>query len=138
MPGWQITRCGSDWQVSIEALPPGVSLVTAEAVLFVGKAQSILLRWPRGGRARLVAAAPSAAVQRFAKTLRELQREPGLDQIKLEQAVCAVHGDVSSAHSRAGSRSCQLLNLAAKPQCDLLPTLSWAEMRQCVAALAAH
>ena len=80
------------------ALPPGVSLVTAEAVLFVGKAQRILLHRPSGEKARHVDTAQSAAVQRFAKTLRELQRQPSLNQIRLEQAVSAVHAEVRSAN----------------------------------------
>ena len=80
-------------QVVLAALPPGVSLVTAEAVLFAGKAQRILLHQPSGGKARHLAAR-SAAVQRFAKTLRELQRQPSLNQIRLEQAVSAVHAEV--------------------------------------------
>jgi hypothetical protein len=86
-------------QVLLSALPPGVSLVTAEAVLFVGKARRILLGWPRGSRGRHVPPMPSAAVQQFASTLRELQRQPTLDQIKLEQAVNAVNGEVTSAVS---------------------------------------
>ena len=84
------------WQVCMGALPPGISLVTAEAVLFLGKAQRILLRWPGSKKARHAAATPSAAVQQFSKTLRELQRQPTLDQIRLEQAISAAHGEVSS------------------------------------------
>ena len=91
-------QCPSCLQVSLSDLPPGVSLVTAEAVLFVGKAQRMLLGWPRGGRGGPRAPpAPSAAVQRFAGTLRELRRQPALDQIRLEQAVNAVHGEVRNA-----------------------------------------
>jgi len=86
------------WQVVLAAMPPGVSLVTAEALLFVGKAQRILLHRPGGGKARHVATMPSAAVQRFAKTLRELQRQPSLTQIRLQQAVSAVHAEVRSGH----------------------------------------
>ena len=83
-------------QVSLSALPPGVSLVMAEAVLFVGKARRILLGWPRGSHGRHVPPAPSVAVQQFASTLSELQRQPALNQIKLEQAVNAVNGEVSN------------------------------------------
>ncbi len=87
-------------QVVLAALPPVVSLITAEAVLFVGKAQRILLHRPSDGKAYHVATAPSAAVQHFAKTLRELQRQPSLNQIRLEQAVTAVHAEVRSLHFR--------------------------------------
>ena len=103
-------------QVSVGALPPGVSLVTAEAVLFCGKAQRILLRWPGGGKARLVVApAPSAAVQLFAETLRDMQRQPSLDQIRLERAVTAVHGEVRAVTIPCRRREA-LLGVQALPR----------------------
>lgn len=80
-------------QVSLAAIPPGVSLSTAEAVLFVGKAVRILLR--PGTTPTSVAAPPAAPdLAEFTATVWRLQRQVAFSHLELERAVSEVHSKV--------------------------------------------
>lgn len=88
-----------DCQVSLAALPPGVSLTTAESVLFVGKAVRVLLR--PGGAPRLEAPPPRAPdLHAFAAAVRRLQLQATFSQLELDRAVSDVHSKVRCLWAR--------------------------------------
>ena len=82
-------------QVSLAALPPGISLPAAEALLFVGKAVRILAR---PGTPSATAAAPPTTLDfgGFRAALRRLQRQAAFSHLELERAVTDVHSMVGS------------------------------------------
>lgn len=73
------------FQVSMQALPPGVTVTIAESILFVGKAVRVLQR-PTGPLKNHDLLPQSDAIS-FSKALRQLQQEDVLDQIGFEHTV---------------------------------------------------
>ena len=73
------------FQVSMQALPPGVTVTIAESILFVGKAVRVLQR-PTGPLKNHDLLPQSDAIS-FAKALRQLQQEDVFDQIGFERTV---------------------------------------------------
>lgn len=73
------------FQVSMQALPPAVTVTIAESILFVGKAVRVLQR-PTGPLKNHDLLPQSDAIS-FAKALRQLQQEDVFDQIGFERTV---------------------------------------------------
>lgn len=72
-------------QVSMQALPPGVSVSIAEAILFVGKAVRVLQR--PTGPLRSHELLPHSQSMAFAEALRRLQQQPVFDDISFEHTI---------------------------------------------------
>jgi len=79
------TEWHKGFQVSMQALPPNVSVSIAESILFVGKAVRVLQR-PTGPLKSHDLLPQSDAIS-FAQALRQLQRQEVFDQIGFERTV---------------------------------------------------
>ncbi|KAL3153823.1 Gamma-tubulin complex component 4, variant 2 [Trebouxia sp. C0010 RCD-2024] len=82
------------FQVSMQALPPGVTVTIAESILFVGKAVRVLQR-PTGPLKNHDLLPQSDAIS-FSKALRQLQQEDVLDQIGFEHTVELIRTTVTA------------------------------------------
>ncbi|KAL3140276.1 Gamma-tubulin complex component 4 [Trebouxia sp. C0009 RCD-2024] len=82
------------FQVSMQALPPGVTVAIAESILFVGKAVRVLQR-PTGPLKNHDLLPQSDAIS-FAKALRQLQQEDVFDQIGFERKVELIRTTVTA------------------------------------------
>lgn len=79
------TEWHKGFQVSMQALPPNVSVSIAESILFVGKAVRVLQR-PTGPLKSHDLLPQSDAIS-FAQALRQLQQQEVFDQIGFERTV---------------------------------------------------
>lgn len=84
------------FQVSMQALPPGVSVSIAEAILFVGKAVRVLQR--PTGPLRSHELLPHSHSRAFAEALRRLQQQPVFDDISFQHTIEHIRSKVSSVH----------------------------------------
>ena len=84
------------FQVSMQALPPGVTVSIAESILFVGKAVRVLQR-PTGPLANLDLLPQSDAIS-FAQALRQLQQQDMFDQIGFERTVDLIRSKVGPSY----------------------------------------
>lgn len=82
------------FQVSMQALPPGITVTIAENILFVGKAVRVLQR-PTGPLKSHDLLPQSDAIS-FAQALRQLQQQDVFDQIGFERTVELIRITVSS------------------------------------------
>lgn len=82
------------FQVSMQALPPAVTVTIAESILFVGKAVRVLQR-PTGPLKNHDLLLQSDALS-FAKALRQLQQEDVFDQIGFERTVELIRTTVTA------------------------------------------
>lgn len=89
------------FQVSMQALPPGVTVAIAESILFVGKAVRVLQR-PTGPLKNHDLLPQSDAIS-FAKALRQLQQEDVFDQIGFERKVELIRTTVRPLPQHAAS-----------------------------------
>ena len=90
------------FQVSIQALPPNVSVSIAESILFVGKAVRVLQR--PTGPLKSHDLLPQSDVISFAQALRHLQHQEVFDQIGFERTVELIRTKVSHPVSSACER----------------------------------
>ena len=90
-------------QVSMQALPPGVSVSIAEAILFVGKAVRVLQR--PTGPLRHHELRPHSHSRAFATALRQLQQQPVFDEISFQHTIEHIRSKVSFCPDRQSSYS---------------------------------
>ena len=81
------------FQVSMQALPPGITVSIAESILFVGKAVRVLQK-PTGPLKSHDLLPQSDAIS-FAQALRHLQQQDVFDQIGFERTVDLIRTKVS-------------------------------------------
>lgn len=75
------------FQVSMQALPPGVTVTMAESILFVGKAVRVLQRPTGPLNEKSHDLLPHSDAISFAQALRQLQQQDVFDQIGFERTV---------------------------------------------------
>ena len=83
------------FQVSMQTLPPNVSVSIAESILFVGKAVRVLQR--PTGPLKSHDLLPQSDVISFAQALRHLQQQEVFDQIGFERTVEVIRTKVQLA-----------------------------------------
>jgi hypothetical protein len=89
-------------QVSITDLPPDISLPTAEAVLFIGKAVRVL-KQPMSAAASHQALHAHAQILGFSQALHRLQQQEEFSSLHFEHCVESMRAKVSlCAHKTAG------------------------------------
>ncbi|EFN52335.1 hypothetical protein CHLNCDRAFT_58938 [Chlorella variabilis] len=91
---WEPLEWHAGFQVSLADLPPDVSLPTAEAVLFVGKAVRVL-KQPMSSAASHQALHAHAQILAFAHDLHRLQRQEAASAAQLEHCVESLRSKVS-------------------------------------------
>ena len=82
-------------QVSVAALPPQVSVLIAESILFIGKAVRVLQQPP--GAARRHDLLPQSDVAAFSGALHRLQQQQLFNQMEFERTVEAIRTKVTGA-----------------------------------------
>jgi gamma-tubulin complex component 4 len=93
---WSPLEWHDGFAVDSTALPPDVSLPTAHAALFIGKAVRVLRRPSGGGGAAVAAADAHSELLDFSATLRALQRQELLRAVAVEHAVEGMRGRVAA------------------------------------------
>jgi gamma-tubulin complex component 4 len=91
---WQPLEWHTGFQISLRSLPPGVTLQTAEAILFVGKAVRVL-KQPMSAAVSAEALKAHTEILSFADALRRLKNADRWRQIELEALIEGMRARVS-------------------------------------------
>lgn len=81
----------------LDLLPPGVSLPTAETVLFIGKAVRVL-RQPMSAAASHQALRAHAEILGFSQALRALQRQEAFSAVQFDRCIETMRAKVRGQH----------------------------------------
>lgn len=91
---WQPLEWHTGFQISIQSLPPGVTLQTAETILFIGKAVRVL-KQPMSATVSAEALRAHTEILSFADALRRLKNADRWRQIELEALIEGMRARVS-------------------------------------------
>lgn len=126
------TEWHKGFKVSMQALPPNVSVSIAESIMFVGKAVRVLQR-PTGPLKSHDLLPQSDAIS-FAQALRQLQQQEVFDQIGFERTLEVIRTKVRHSCPVTDTEHADASQQAPPPALQLICVLSVADfLRLCVA-----
>ncbi|KAL4856683.1 Gamma-tubulin complex component 4 [Chlorella vulgaris] len=112
---WEPLEWHAGFEVSITDLPPDVSLPTAEAVLFIGKAVRVL-KQPMSAAASHQALHAHAQILGFSQALHRLQQQEEFSSLHFEHCVESMRAKASlCAHKTAGGLGAVLKRSCVQP-----------------------
>ncbi|PRW61252.1 gamma-tubulin complex component 4-like protein [Chlorella sorokiniana] len=109
MLDWEPLEWHAGFEVAgLDSLPPGVSLPTAETVLFIGKAVRVL-RQPMSAAASHQALRAHAEILGFSQALRALQRQEAFSAVQFDHCIETMRAKVSALLWDLVQHRCDLL-----------------------------